>query len=76
MEDLQRKVDLVYKAVFGDDSDRDRYPGLVTKVPMIDERLERTNKLLTQMLNGQKKIMWTIISFVLVAVLNLVIKHS
>lgn len=50
-------------------------PGVCTRLELLEDAVERTEKVLEKFSNTMNRVVWLIVSGVILAVLNLVIHH-
>lgn len=73
MDELKREVNSIKRAVFGDPENPKDMPGIINEIPSLERRLEVTNDILKQIQGTISKLMWTVITAVLAALLKLVL---
>jgi hypothetical protein len=75
MEEIKADLKAVKNAVFGNNEDPKRQPGILRELSTLEASVKITNSTLAEMRGDQKKLLWLALAGVVGAVLRLVIMH-
>ena len=73
-DEFKEKVDLTYKAVFGDPANLKQSPGVIAENALTSFQLKLMNETLTDIKKSMGRINWIVLAGVLTALLNLVLR--
>jgi len=74
MEEIKATLQQVSRAVFGNPYDPKKQPGILRELADVEAAVKVTNATLSEMRGDQKKLLWIVVTAVVVAVLKMVIQ--
>jgi len=74
MEEIKATLKQVSRAVFGNPDDPKKQPGILRELADVEAAVRVTNATLSEMRGDQKKLLWIVVTAVVVAVLKMVIQ--
>jgi hypothetical protein len=74
MEEIKATLQQVSRAVFGNPDDPKKQPGILRELADVEAAVKITNATLSEMRGDQKKLLWIVVTAVVVAVLKMVIQ--
>jgi len=74
MEEIKATLKQVSRAVFGNPDDPKKQPGILRELADVEAAVKITNATLSEMRGDQKKLLWIVVTAVVVAVLKMVIQ--
>jgi len=74
MEEIKATLKQVSRAVFGNPDDPKKQPGILRELADVEAAVKVTNATLSEMRGDQKKLLWIVVTAVVVAVLKMVIQ--
>lgn len=75
MEDLRKRIDTVYRAIFGDPENTHGTPGIIAEIERMDSRIKTTNEILTDLRTDIKKLGFMFAAGIITAIMAMILKH-